>query len=214
MTEVLKQAHFPLVRAWVEGWVISRSVPRPVREPWGLRVDVGLPGHVARHVLATPTPEILRHLTSTLTVPGTWLKLCAPVEAVAPHLPPGWAVQDPEFMMTTPLVRDAPAVPPGYTLAVTTRSGVTAARLLTEAGEVAARGQFAVAGTTAVVDQVETAADHRRRGLGTIVMKTLAATAALRGARTGVLVATAQGQALYETLGWHLHTLVTAAVLT
>ncbi len=45
-------------------------------------------------------------------------------------------------------------------------------------------------------------------------MKTIAATAALRGARTGVLVATAQGQALYETLGWRLHTPVTAAVLT
>ncbi|MEV4470271.1 GNAT family N-acetyltransferase [Nonomuraea salmonea] len=214
MTEVLKAAHFPTVRAWVDGWVISRKAPRPVREPWGLRVDVGLPGHVARHVVAAPTPEILRRLTATIRTPGTWLKLCAPAEAVEPLLPAPWAVQDREFMMTARLTRDPVPAPPGYTLAVTTRAGVTVARLLTAAGEVAARGQFAVAGRTAVVDQVETAAGHRRRGLGTVVMKTVATTAASMGATTGVLVATAQGQALYSTLGWSLHTPVTAAVLT
>ncbi|MEW9554635.1 GNAT family N-acetyltransferase [Nonomuraea sp. NPDC050783] len=215
MAEVLKPAHYPTVRAWVDGWVISRNAPEPVREPWGLRVDVGLPGHVARHIVAAPTPELLRHLTARITAPGTWLKLCAPAEAVAPLLPPPWTVKDREFMMTARLARAAPPEPPpGYTLAVTTRAGVTAARLLTAAGEVAARGQFAVSGTTAVVDQVETAAGHRRRGLGTVVMRTLAARAAARGARTGVLVATAEGQALYETLGWTLHTPMTAAVLT
>ncbi|WP_237100946.1 GNAT family N-acetyltransferase [Nonomuraea sp. MG754425] len=186
-----------------------------MREPWGLRVDVGLPGHVARHIVAAPTPEILRHLTGTLTVAGTWLKLCGPAQAVVPHLPPGWDVKDPEFMMTAALVREpARPAPPGYHLAVTTRAGVTAVRLLTTAGEVAARGQFAVAGATAVVDRVETGDGHRRRGLGTAVMRTIAATAAAKGARTGVLVATAQGQALYSTLGWSLHTPVTAAVLT
>lgn len=213
MTEVLKHAHSATVRAWVDGWVISRKAPRPVREPWGLRVDVGLPGHVARHIVATPTPEVLTRLTGTLTTPGTWLKLCAPAEAVA--LPAAWSVQDPEFMMiTTTLPRVTPQPPPGYTLAVTTRADVTAARLLTAAGEVAARGQFALAGAAAVIDQVETAGNHRRRGLGTVVMKTLTATAAGMGAQTGILVATAEGRALYETLGWTLHTPMTAAVLT
>ncbi|MEV0613752.1 GNAT family N-acetyltransferase [Nonomuraea sp. NPDC050404] len=177
-------------------------------------MDVGLPGHVARHIVAAPTPEILHGLVSSISTPGTWLKLCAPVQAVAPLLPPRWSVQAPEFMMTVRLAGEAPPPPPGYHLAVTTRAGVTAVRLLTAAREVAARGQFAVAGTTAVVDKVETAPDHRRRGLGTTVMTTIAATAASVGARTGVLVATAEGQALYETLGWTLHTPMTAAVLT
>ncbi|WP_223166579.1 GNAT family N-acetyltransferase [Nonomuraea sp. SYSU D8015] len=214
MTEVLKTAHFSTVRAWVDGWVISRNAPKPVREPWGLRVDVGLPGHVSRHIVAAPTPGILRHLTTTLTTPGTWLKLCAPADAVVPLLPTPWALKDREFMMTAPLPRTAPPeAPPGYTLAVTTRAGVTAARLLTAAGEVAARGQFAVAGRAAVVDQVETAAQHRRRGLGTVIMRTLSSAAASMGARTGILVATAEGQALYETLGWTLHTPMTAVVL-
>ncbi|MBF8192714.1 GNAT family N-acetyltransferase [Nonomuraea sp. K274] len=178
-------------------------------------MDVGLPGHVARHIVATPTPEILRHLTTILTTPGTWLKLCAPPEAVAPSLPAAWSIQEPEFMMTTTsLDRTPPRAPNGYTLAVTTRADVTVARLLTEAGEVAARGQFALAGHTAVVDQVETAANHRRRGLGTVIMRTLGATAASAGAHQGVLLATPQGQALYETLGWTLYTPMTATVLT
>ncbi|WP_020542491.1 GNAT family N-acetyltransferase [Nonomuraea coxensis] len=180
-------------------------------------MDVGLPGHVARHIVADPTPETVRRLTATLTTPGTWLKLCAPADAIAPLLPRPWLVKDHESMMTTRLAGLArmtpPGPPPGYALAVTTRAGVTAARLLTPAGEVAARGQFAVSGGTAVVDRVETAPGHRRRGLGTVVMRTLATHAARRGARAGVLVATAEGQALYETLGWTLHTPVTAAVL-
>ncbi|MET7332770.1 GNAT family N-acetyltransferase [Nonomuraea sp. NPDC005650] len=213
MTEVLKTPHTATVRAWVDGWVISRNVPRPVPEPWGLRVDVGLPGHVSRHIVTVPTPETLHRLTATLTTPGTWLKLCASAPDVVPFLPEGWTVQDPEYMMTASLARGTFRAPPGYTLAVTTRAGVTAARLLTAAGEVAARGQFALAGRTAVVDKVETAGNHRRRGLGTVIMRTLAGTAASLGARSGVLVATAQGQALYETLGWSLHTPVTAAVL-
>ncbi|MEO3869827.1 GNAT family N-acetyltransferase [Nonomuraea sp. B12E4] len=177
-------------------------------------MDVGLPDHVARHIVPHPTPAVLTHLTRAVTVPGTWLKLCAPAEAVAPGLSSKWSIQDPEYMMTTTLTRATPRVPAGYTLAITTRANVTAVRLLTAAGEVAARGQFAPSGTTAVVDHVETAPDHRRRGLGTVIMQTLATTAASMGASEGILVATAAGRALYETLGWTLYTPMTAAVLT
>ncbi|MFI7615383.1 GNAT family N-acetyltransferase [Nonomuraea terrae] len=202
------------VQAWVDGWVVSRHTPRAVREPWGLRVDVGLPGHVARHIVPCPTPELLARLTRAVTAPGTWLKLCGPAEAVAPHLPPAWSVKEQEYMMVTrSLSRALPRTPAGYVPAVTTRAGVTVARLLTAGGEVAARGQIALAGTTAIVDQVETAAGHRRRGLGSVIMKTLEAAAVSRGARSGVLVATDQGQALYATLGWTLHSLVTPALL-
>ncbi|NRQ32313.1 GNAT family N-acetyltransferase [Nonomuraea sp. NN258] len=181
-------------------------------------MEVGLPGHVTRHIIPNPTQETLERLTAAITVPGTWLKICAPVETVAPWIPGTWSVKVEEYMMTATLTRAAPrpraVAPPGYTLAITTRSGVTVARLLTDDGEIAARGQFAVSGRTAVVDQVETAVNHRRRGLGTVIMRTLAATAWSAGARTGVLVATGEGQALYRTLGWSLHTEVTAAVLT
>jgi GNAT superfamily N-acetyltransferase len=60
-----------------------------------------------------------------------------------------------------------------------------------------------------VVDQVETAPEHRRRGLGAPVMRTLQNAALEAGAQRAVLGATAEGRALYTALGWR-----TAAPLT
>ncbi|MFG1947466.1 GNAT family N-acetyltransferase [Nonomuraea sp. NPDC048826] len=214
MTKALETTQVDMVRAWVDGWTVSRGTSAPVPEPWGLRVDVGLPGHAVRHVVPAPTPALVQQLTSAITVPGTWLKLCAPAELIAPYLPPRWTIDSPEYLMTGALAAEETAAPDGYTLAVTTRAGVTVARLLTDAGEIAARGQIAVVGRAAVVDQVETADAHRRRGLGRVVMKTLAATAVSRGAVMGVLVATPVGRSLYESLGWQVRSPMTAAVLT
>ncbi|WP_157248645.1 GNAT family N-acetyltransferase [Nonomuraea typhae] len=202
-----------IVRAWVRGWAVSRDTQPPVEEFWGLRVDVGLPGHLVRHILPDASPAVLRHLAGTLDTPGTWLKVCAPAEQVTPSLTPAWAVQQPEFMMTAPLRRTRATAPDGYTLAVIQRGQVVTARLLTADGEMAARGQIALTGATGVVDKVETAAAHRRRGLGSVVMTALSTAAAERGATTGVLLATADGKALYTTLGWQQHTVVTPAVV-
>lgn len=68
-------------------------------------------------------------------------------------------------------------------------------------GSWAARGQIALPGATAVADQIETSPAHRRRGLGRFVMRTLAHVAAEQGAETGILGATPEGRALYESLG-------------
>ncbi|MCB5911191.1 GNAT family N-acetyltransferase [Streptomyces pinistramenti] len=65
---------------------------------------------------------------------------------------------------------------------------------------------------SAVFDMIGTAAGHRRRGLGRLVMAALAARAAAAGATQGVLVASPEGRALYEALGWELRAPVTAAV--
>nr|WP_308429779.1 GNAT family N-acetyltransferase [Streptomyces ruber] len=60
---------------------------------------------------------------------------------------------------------------------------------------------MAPTGRTAVADQVETSAAHRRRGLGTLVMRTLGRAAFEQGARTGVLAGTPDGRAPYESPG-------------
>ncbi|AZS73665.1 hypothetical protein DDE74_24345 [Streptomyces lydicus] len=52
---------------------------------------------------------------------------------------------------------------------------------------------------------------HQRRGLGRAVMAALAGRAVERGARQGVLVASPDGRALYEAMGWRLRSRVTAA---
>ncbi|MFD4717229.1 GNAT family N-acetyltransferase [Streptomyces sp. NPDC058423] len=195
------------IRAWVDGWVVSRGAAEPVAEPWGLTVDVGLPRHTTRHVLTDNSEAAVRTVAASAGVPGRWLKVFEEEERVLEWLGPDWTPDEPGFLMTTPLERrtaPGPALPEGHRLRAWTRDGVTRVLITTGDGAFAARGQIATAGTTAVVDQIETAAEHRRKGLGSLVMRTLQHSAAERGATSGVLGGTPDGRALYESLGWRV----------
>ncbi|MFJ9776301.1 GNAT family N-acetyltransferase [Kitasatospora sp. NPDC101157] len=192
-----------LVRMWISGWVASRGAADPVEQPWGWTIDVGAPtGEVGRHVLPEPTEAEVRKLAEATTAPTTWLKLFAEDDTVRPWLGPQWRLDQPGFLMTVPLTPEKPAVPDGYTLTTWTRGGVLRALVRDEGGCLAARGQAGLADAVAVPDQIVTAPDHRRRGLGSVVMRALQSGAHEAGARTGVLVGTAAGQALYTALGW------------
>lgn len=193
-----------LVRAWAAGWVVSRGASEPVEVPWGLTFDVGLEGHPTRHVLPDADEAAFRRALGAITGPATQVKLCLEPEAVAPWLAPGWSFGDPGHLMTAAL-RPAPTpVPVGYRLRVWSRGGITRVMVVAADGAFAARGQIAPVGTGAVVDQVETAQAHRRKGLGGLVMRTLQNAAAAQGATTGLLGATDEGRALYASLGWQV----------
>lgn len=198
-----------LARHWVLGWALSRGTEPPVEQAEGFRIDVGLPHHVARYVLLDadePAVEAaVRKVAGSVTVPNTWLKAFVSPELVASWLPPGWTSGPPTFLMATQLCPSEVRAPDGYALTAETRAGVTFVRVLATDGAVAARGQIAVTGESAVVDQVETDPAHQRRGLGSLVMRTLANGAVARGASTGVLGASTEGRALYEALGWKVH---------
>ncbi|POX40301.1 GNAT family N-acetyltransferase [Streptomyces sp. Ru73] len=231
-----------VVRAWVDGWVRSRGTDGAVEVPGGFRIAVGRTDQVARYVLPAADPTVLRRLSVALITPGLWLKVCAPRSAVEPALPASWEFQAPEYLMTAPLgrttrdgarttgvpdgLRDglvpgaAPAPPPdpavlpgGYVVETVAQGGIVDARAFAATGEVAAGGRVALAGATAVFDQVTTDPAHRRQGLGRVVMTALAARAAQQGATQGVLVARDDGLSLYRAMGWELHSPVTTAVL-
>ncbi|MEE1825156.1 GNAT family N-acetyltransferase [Streptomyces sp. BE20] len=191
-----------LVRMWIEGWIVSRGASDPVDEPWGWTVDVGQRAQVSRHVLPEPTEADVRKIVAGTSAPGTWLKLFADDDTVRPWLGPGWQFDVPGFLMTVPLAAERPTVPAGYTLTSWSRGGVVRVLVRTADGHFAARGQIACTGATAVADQIETAPEHRRRGLGGLVMRTLQDAARRSGAGTGLLVATPDGRALYASLGW------------
>ncbi|GAA4900892.1 GNAT family N-acetyltransferase [Streptomyces coeruleoprunus] len=203
-----------ITEAWVHGWAVSRSTPSPVVEPWGYRIDVGLPGHVFRHVLPEPDEASVRKLCENVTESGAWLKVLAEPDDVARWITPGWTVpDDPGFMMFTDLrATPAPGLPPGYTAETSHGDGVLRVRILAADGSLAARGQIAPTGRTAVVDQIETYEGHRRRGLGTAVMRRLETAGAEAGAVTGVLSGTTEGRALYASLGWHYQGPLTGVV--
>jgi len=71
------------------------------------------------------------------------------------------------------------------------------------AGEaIAASGRVFVVGHTAVFDKIVTEPDYQRRGLGSFIMKALAAQAFEHDVENGLLLASLDGQKLYSHLGW------------
>ncbi|MFE6847325.1 GNAT family N-acetyltransferase [Streptomyces sp. NPDC057686] len=184
---------------------------------WGFTIDVGLPGHVVRHVLHSADEATVHKVTEHATAPGIWLKAFVPPETLEPWLAPGWHLAGGTgYLMSASLptghTRAQTETPDGYRLSTWTRAGVTRALVRTADGAFAARGQIAVTGLGAVVDQVETDPAHQRRGLGRLVMRRLTAAAAGQGATAGVLGATPEGRALYEAMGWRALAPLTGAM--
>ncbi|MFH5878630.1 GNAT family N-acetyltransferase [Arthrobacter sp. NA-172] len=68
--------------------------------------------------------------------------------------------------------------------------------------KVAASGQVFVVRQVAVFDKIVTEPDFQRRGLGSFIMKALAAQAFEHDVERGLLLASLDGQHLYSHLGW------------
>ncbi|MEV6105892.1 GNAT family N-acetyltransferase [Streptomyces sp. NPDC051940] len=216
-----------LITAWVHGWSVSRGAAEPQPHDWGFTIDVGLLDQVTRHVIASPTEDVVRKLAESSAARGMWLKVFVDEETVRPWLTPGWEFAPPGYLMHTALTEPAKptkptqptsqtqpttptTIPDGFRLRTWTRGGVTQALLTAPDGSLAARGQVAPTGPTAVFDRIETSPAHRRRGFGSLVMDTLGAAARNAGAQTGVLGATVAGRGLYESLGWHVQAPLTS----
>ncbi|MEU3460470.1 GNAT family N-acetyltransferase [Streptomyces sp. NPDC006733] len=191
-----------LARSWVDGWTVSRQVPKPVDAPWGLSIQVGLPTQPVRHVLLNPDVESVRGLVGTVTQPGTCIKAFLEPDFMEPWLPPAWEPIGPGFLMAVDLRPSAVLTPDGYAATTETTGQVIRVRILAADGELAARGQIGLTGAACVFDQIITEVAHQRRGLGTMVMRALTNAAVEHGATTGTLGATLSGRALYEALDW------------
>lgn len=203
-----------IVETWTKGWSLAREVALPVKEKDGWRVNVGWPQQRVRYVFPTLS-NTFQHLANTISEPWHFLKACASPEAVAALLPTRWVIQPTGYMMTcfAPMTKAKATLPNGYSLDLLTDQPILIARVLSEDGEVAAIGRIVFANDFTIYDRIETHLAHRRRGLASIVMKALETLAIDRGYTKSVLVATADGKALYESLGWQLHTLYTTAVI-
>lgn len=203
-----------LVIAWSRGWARSRGVPALVNIPGGFRIDVARPGHRVRYVLHTWDASYLREIGRHIATPGTWLKIDGSPAEVRDALPPHWHMFETSYLMSAELSPGPGEVPSPYRIRVgADQSRVVVATVSDRAGAVAASGRLAPAGGFGVVDQVETAPEHRRRGLGTAVIQALSDHAARNGIRAGILAATDEGRALYRTLGWSAHTELATAFI-
>nr|WNW36248.1 GNAT family N-acetyltransferase [Streptomyces sp. Li-HN-5-13] len=202
-----------LMLGWVAGLAKARQDVGPVEHPWGLRVETPRKRERARHVLLDPREELVRAAAEAAQrVPYTWIKAFVDPRPALAWAGEGWEIGGPEIMMTAPLRPAEVRVPAGYELSTDVVDGVVHVRVRTGAGEYAADGWTAVVGRVAVVDRVATDEAHRRRGLGSTVMRVLGNAALEQGAETAVLGATVEGQALYASLGWSAHANLTGLV--
>ena len=202
-----------LMTAWADGWSATRARPSPTVTAFGRYVDVGSPQQHGRHVVAEHANALIPELASSVTVPWTFIKAFGSPNVIGPMIPTGWTIEPAMWLMTTALRcrTSKDAALPGYT-ATLSRERSISVDLRGQHGEVAASGRAAIIGRWCVFDQIVTAEGHRRRGLGSEVMRLLSREATLLGADTGLLVATDDGQALYRRLGWSLEGAITSAV--
>lgn len=193
------------------GWAVARGVPDPVEIPGGFRADVGRRGHRVRYVLHTWDTTVIENLTEQVTATGTWIKVSGGATDLQRALSAHWTMESAAYLVRARFAVGTDDPPSPYQTRVSMEGDVVVATVVDATGIAAASGRLASAGEYGVIDQVETAPAHQRRGLGTIVMRTLSDQAARIGLGTGILVATEDGRHLYRTLGWTVQSEITAA---
>jgi len=128
-------------------------------------------------------------------------------------LPRRWVLQADSYVMTCAgSFKSDLRLPDGYAMQLSTAGPVASVKILADDGTLAANGHAAAYDGVFIYDRIATDAAHRRLGLGRAVMSALQ-TARRETSSTQILVATAEGRALYASLGWVLHAPYCTAVI-
>ena len=189
-----------MLKAWLSARSVARGLPPPVPDYGGFRVDTMSDEEIARWVFPTIGAG-LHTLAHTITEPRHLLKLCGGADELQAALPPTWGLHAQSYFMRAIGKPPARRLPDGYVIEVKHAGAVLEARIMSETGDLAASGYAAEAGGVFVYDRIVTQPEHRRRGLGHVLMRTLHDVRQHPG-NPELLVATEDGRALYETLGW------------
>jgi GNAT superfamily N-acetyltransferase len=199
-----------LIVRWQRGWGAARDLPDATDLGDGLRVVCQQPGRDVEYVALRADGDAAsvgrlaervraEDLVTWLTIPTRdWQRQLAAVTTAGLV-----ALKTSEQLMTTDLTNHpVRAVPDGYQLRTTVRRRQLLVAITNGSGVVAASGTIGLLGPDAVADRIATDPAYRRRGLAATVMGALARAATEHGARTGILVASEEGQPLYAKLGW------------
>lgn len=192
-----------ILNAWLSARSIARSLPSPVPEYGGFRVDTKSDAEVARWVFPKAGSG-LEELARTIKEPRHFLKLCGATDQLRAVLPMGWKLHAPGyFMQATHQISRARRLADEYKIETKQAGVVIEARILSRTGTLAASGYAVEACGVFVYDRIVTELEHRRMGLGHVLMRTLHE-ARQHSSAPELLVATEDGRALYSTLGWEM----------
>ena len=191
-----------LARRWLEGW--SAATGHPWTDEDGIvRIEALMASRRFEYLLVEPDDEEFTSITALIDGDSRDVVTVFtnnPGHYLVPHS--GLVVdRDDEAFMTRALESAESPVPEGFELQWDDQ-GDRAGLHLIQGAQLAASGKLAVVGTDAVFDRIETMPRYQRRGLGSLVMQLLTSRALELGAEFGLLAASADGQALYKTLGW------------
>ncbi len=199
-----------LLAIWTRGWAMSRGLDPPARDRDAWRIEVGQPDQTRRFIYGDLGPDIERR-GAEIEAPFVFLKVCAPPETVRPLLSPAWDVrQTGTHMVLDDVMPGRGQDDPGYRTDLWSHGAVRFCVLRDGNSAEAARGRAVRIEDRIIYDRIAVSPDHRRRGLGGRIMRTLQAE--MGDWPLGVLVATEDGAALYATLGWRPISPYTTAV--
>jgi len=199
---------------WAFGYCAARGYAPPVAAtlPAALWFDVGKPDQAGRLILGDASGEAAAAFAS-VDAPDIYVDFAAPRAAILRHVPPHWRARDPMWLMATGAgTTVAPRRIADFTMEVVESDQRCEAVLRHSDGSLAARGVIGLHDRVAVYDQIVTEAPFARRGLGSAIMAELGRLAQSRGVTESLLVATADGKALYERLGWSLRSDIVSVI--
>lgn len=194
-------ANLELLRMWLTARSIARGLPAPVSDFGGLRIDTYSDKEVRRWVFASVVPGIAK-LARSIREQRHFIKLCGTEAELQEALADPWLIKGGSwFMALDGEPAAASPLPSGYVLQAIRAGAVTRIEIRTSEGELAAGGYGAETHEAFVYDRIETDAAHRQRGLARAVMAALGSCRRSE-ATLQLLMATAEGEKLYSTLGW------------
>jgi GNAT superfamily N-acetyltransferase len=200
---------------WAFGYCAARGYAPPVAAsfPAALRFDVGKPDQAGRLILGDASGEAAAAAFASVEAAHVYVDIAAPRETVLPHVPAGWQPRDPMWLMATEAgTAAAPRSIADFAMELAESDHRCEAVLRHRDGSLAARGVIGLHDSVAVYDQIVTEAPFARRGLGSAIMAELGRRALSRGVTESLLVATADGKALYERLGWTLRSDIVSVI--
>jgi len=203
-----------ILEKWLSAWALSRKLPLPKKFKSGYKVDVGEEQQKARYVFAALNNDFIE-LSETISETWVFLKVCAHPEEIKNKISDRWVIQPQGYMMScvSPMNIPSKSLPKGYHLEFDSYHATTVVKVIYKDGELASIGHLVMVDGLAVYDRISTAENHQRKGLATFVMAALEKIAISKNAYLNMLVATAQGKLLYQTLGWKVFSPYTSIVI-